>query len=72
MQVESFGRLKTANREDLEFIIDWLIEKKFVLETKERYPVLHPTYNGIHYGKTMKKSQLVELQKRLEKTEQNQ
>ena len=72
MQVEGFGKLKTIDREDLEFIVDWLIEKKYVLETKERYPVLHPTYNGIHYGKTMKKSQLIDLKKRLEETEQNQ
>jgi Superfamily I DNA and RNA helicases len=72
MQVEGFGKLKTVDRGDLEFIVDWLIEKKFVLETKERYPVLHPTYNGIHYGETMKKSLLIDLRKRLEETEQNQ
>ena len=66
MQVEGFGKIQVISREDLEFIVRWLIEKKFILETKERYPVLHPTYNGIHYGSAIKKSLLIDLKNRLE------
>lgn len=69
MQVEGFGKLQDISREDLEFIVGWLIEKKFILETKERYPVLHPTYNGIHYGSTIKKSLLLDLKKHLEQNQ---
>lgn len=72
MHVEGFRRLQHIPSEDLEFIVDWLIEKKYILETKERYPVLHPTYNGAHYSETMKKSLLMDLKKRLEETEQHQ
>ena len=72
MHVEGFRKLQHIPSEDLELIVDWLIEKKFILETKERYPVLHPTYNGVHYSETMKKSLLMELKKRLEETEQHQ
>ena len=68
MHVEGFGKLKHISREDLDFIVNWLIEKKFILRTKERYPVLHPTYNGIHYGITIKKSLLNDLKKQLEAT----
>lgn len=69
MQAEGFGKLQNISREDLEFIIGWLIEKKFILETKERYPVLHPTHNGIHYGSTIKKSLLIDLKERLEQNQ---
>ena len=72
MHVEGFRKLQHIPSEDLEFIVDWLIEKKYILETKERYPVLHPTYNGVHYSETMKKSLLMDLKKRLEETEQHQ
>ena len=72
MHVEGFRKLQHIPSEDLEFIVDWLIEKMFILETKERYPVLHPTYNGVHYSETMKKSLLMDLKKRLEETEQHQ
>ena len=72
VHVEGFGKLQYIPSEDLEFIVDWLIEKKYILETKERYPVLHPTYNGVHYSETMKKSLLMDLKKRLEETEQHQ
>ena len=72
LQAESFGKLKILGREDLELIIGWLIEKRCILETKERYPVLHPAYNGIHYSEIMKKSLLMELKKRLEENAQHQ
>lgn len=68
--LDAFGQLKDINEEDLDFIVGWLIDKKFILKTKENYPVLHPTYNGVHYGETMKKSMLLDLKKRLEETEQ--
>lgn len=37
-----------------------------MLRTKERYPVLHPTYDGLHYGETMTKRQLEKLKTYLE------
>ena len=67
MHAEGFGKLQHIRREDLECAVDWLIEKKFILETKGRYPVLHPAYSGIHYSETMKKSLLMDLKKRLER-----
>ena len=37
-----------------------------MLRTKERYPVLHSAYDGLHYGETMTKRQLEKLKKYLE------
>ena len=67
--VEGFGKLKELKREDIEFIIRWLIDKKFILETREYYPVLHPTYEGVHYGSIMNKKLLMDLKQRLEGSE---
>ena len=69
MFVEGFGKLNEIERNDLHFIIEWLIAKGFIRRTKERNPVLHPTYNGIHYSETMNESLLKELRGQLEKTE---
>ncbi|RHP31176.1 hypothetical protein DWZ56_16490 [Lachnotalea sp. AF33-28] len=41
--------------------IDWLIENKYILKTKGQYPVLHPTYSGMHYNEKMTLDQLKQL-----------
>lgn len=43
-------------------IIDWLIEQKIILKTKGTYPVLNPTYDGMHYAETMTNAKLKKLQ----------
>lgn len=63
----AYGRLSDLSREDVMYLIEWLIEKKFILQTKGNYPVLHSTYKGIHYEETMTSQQLHALRKVLEK-----
>lgn len=60
--VPEYGALKHIRRELLLSIIEWLIEQKFILKTKGPYPVLHPTYNSIHYSETMTNAKLKNLQ----------
>lgn len=64
-----YGKLKTLPREDVLFIIEWLIEKHYILKTKGLYPVLHPTYEGNHFSETMTHGQLLALKRKLEATE---
>ena len=68
-QVEGYGRLCNLKRTDLEYIIVWLVKNKFILRTKEKVPKLHPTYDGIHYSDSMKRSMLLALCKCLVATE---
>lgn len=68
---EGYGKLHNISREDLSFMIEWQIKNKFILKTREKTPVLHPTYNGIHYGSVITKSRLNNLKRRLEETEQD-
>ena len=64
-----WGKLKALPREDLLFIIEWLIEKHYILKTKGMYPVLHPTYEGTHFSETITRGQLLALKRKLENTE---
>ena len=61
-RIPEYGTLKHIRREILVNIIDWLIEQKFIFKTKGTYPVLHPTYDGMHYAETMTNAKLKKLQ----------
>ena len=47
---KEFGTLKEMSYPTLLAIIDWMIEEHLILKTKGRYPVLHSTYQGLHYA----------------------
>ena len=64
--LDCFGKLSKLKREDILYIIQWLIGKGLILRTKGRYPVLHPTYKGLHYSENMSKPQLLYLKRRLQ------
>ena len=55
-----------------DIILENLRKKNISGGQTSEYPVLHPTYNGIHYGKNVRKSQLLDLQKRLTENASNQ
>ena len=64
--VPQFGKLNIASRDELYAIIDWLITNNYILKTKGQYPVLHPTYNGMHYDEKMTLKQLKQLKRYME------
>lgn len=64
--VSEYGILKSISREELQAIIEWMIGDHFLLKTKGQYPVLHPTYDGIHYRDKMTTVKLNRLKKYLE------
>ena len=65
-RVDGYGKLSSVTREDLTFIIEWLISNGFILQTKGQYPVLHPTNKGLNYNYTMSTRQLQILKRDLE------
>ena len=65
--IEGYGKLSGLDRNDISYLIEWLIQKRMILRTKGKYPVLHPTYNGIHYDETMSIQKLYALKKELER-----
>lgn len=68
-QASGYGKLSGIARDDVLFLVDWLIENGFVLKTRGPYPVLHPTYNGEHYGEVITRQKLQALKTKLQKTE---
>lgn len=48
-EVAEFGALKFLGREDVTMVISWLIDKKYILQAKGRYPVLRITNLGLTY-----------------------
>ena len=65
-KLPEYGKLKRVRRNDLITIIEWLIENHFILKTKHpTYPVLHPTYEGMHYDETITANKLKKLFERL-------
>lgn len=66
-RIPEYGKLSAISRLELCAIVDWLIANHYMLKTKGQYPVLHPTYDGIHYDERMTAAQLKQLKRYLEK-----
>ncbi len=64
--VEEFGTLKDIPSESIATIVEWMITEHLILKTKGRYPVLHSTYEGLHYSKYITEQKLKKLAKLLE------
>lgn len=64
---KEFGALNEIPYATLLTIIDWMIEEHLILKTKGRYPVLHSTYQGVHYAEKMTIQKLNKLKAYLEK-----
>ena len=60
--VPEYGLYSDVPMEDLKGIIEWLIKEHYILQTKGQYPVLHSTYEGLHYAETMTTGKLKKLQ----------
>ena len=65
---KGYGQLAGVRREDVQFLVEWLIENEYIRQTRGPYPVLHPTYNGEHYGKIITRQKLQTLRRKLENT----
>lgn len=65
-EVPEYGMYSDMSRDDMRAVIQWMIDNHYMLRTKAKYPVLHPTYNGNHFNECITKKQLKDLKKYLE------
>lgn len=65
--INEYASLKEIDRESLSAIIEWAIDNHIILQTKGLYPVLHPTYEGLHYSETINANKLKKLLAYLQK-----
>lgn len=64
--ITEFGALKEMPHETIVAVIDWMISEHLILKTKGKYPVLHSTYEGLHYSEKVTALKLKRLKKYLE------
>lgn len=65
-KLPEFGIYRGMSRESIQSIVEWMLGEHYILKTKGRYPVLHSTYEGLHYSESITKDKLIELKKYLE------
>ena len=51
--IPQYGKLKDVDRRKLYSLIEWMIKKGYLLQTKGQYPVLHPTDKGKKFEECM-------------------
>lgn len=69
MNVPEYNSYPEMSKDDLWAIVMWLIDKHYMLRTKEYYKKLHPTYEGRHFQETLTVKMLQELKAYLEAPE---
>lgn len=65
-QIAEFRALGDMTYDTIQTVIEWMISQHLILKTKERYPVLHSTYDGLHYSDFITEGKLKKLKKILE------
>ena len=65
-QIPEFRELSDMSYDTIQATIEWMITQHLILKTKERYPVLHSTYDGLHYSEFITEGKLKKLKKYLE------
>lgn len=64
-KIPEYGALKDMPRDVIQSIMEWMLKQKYILKTKEKYPVLHSTYEGLHYSETITTGKLKKLEEYL-------
>ena len=65
-KVPEFRALSELPYDTVQAVVEWMITQHLILKTKERYPVLHSTYDGLHYSEFITEGKLKKLKKYLE------
>ena len=65
-QIPEFRAMSNMSYDMIQAVIEWMITQHFILKTRERYPVLHSTYEGLHYSEFITERKLKKLKQYLE------
>lgn len=65
-KIPEYGALNDLSYATIRSLVTWMISQHFILKTKGKYPVLHPTHEGLHYADVITENQLKKLKKYLE------
>lgn len=65
-EVPEYGIYADMSRDDMRAVVQWMLNNHYMLKTKAKYPVLHPTYDGNHFDECITKKQIRELKRYLD------
>lgn len=65
-KIPEYGIYKSLPADIVRTVVDWMISEHYILKTKGKYPVLHSTYEGLHYSESIAEGKLKKLKKQLE------
>ena len=65
-KIPEYGIYKNLPVDTVRTVVDWMISEHYILKTKGKYPVLHSTYEGLHYSESITEGKLKKLKKQLE------
>ena len=65
-KIPEYGIFKSLSIDTVSVALDWMISEHYILKTKGKYPVLHSTYEGLHYSESITEGKLKKLKKELE------
>ena len=65
-KIPEYGIYKSLSVDEVRTVVDWMISEHYILKTRGKYPVLHSTYEGLHYSDSITEGKLKKLKKRLE------
>ncbi len=65
-KIAEYGLYSKIPADTVKAIIEWMISEHYILQTKGKYPVLHSTYEGLHYSESITKAKLQKLKKYIE------
>lgn len=65
-EIPEFGLYSNVSKTVIKTIIGWMVTEHYALQTKGNYPVLHSTYEGLHYSETITERKLQNLKKLIE------
>lgn len=65
-KIPEYGIYKSLPADVVRTVVDWMISEHYILKTKGKYPVLHSTYEGLHYSESITEGKLKKLKKQLE------
>ena len=64
-KIPEYGIYKTLSGDAVRTVVDWMISEHYILKTKGKYPVLHSTYEGLHYSESITEGKRKKLKKQL-------
>ena len=65
-KIPEYGIYKSLPTDVVRNVVDWMISEHYILKTKGKYPVLHSTYEGLHYSESITEGKLKKLKEQLE------